>query len=252
MLLIPARNPSAWTGPTGNNTFLLTGAVPALIDAGVGAPEHLDDIAAALAGATLVSVLITHAHPDHASGLPALVARWPSVRVVRYPIVGSEPIAAGDTELRPVHTPGHAADHLCFFDVTAGDVYCGDLVRLGGTIVIPGSRGGNLRQYLDSLRAVRALAPRRLLPGHGAIISDPASVIDEYIRHRQKRERQVLDALRTGPSTPEEIAARVYARIAPGLLAAAADTVLAHLVYLEETGRAARSGNRWTAHTDTR
>ena len=27
-LLIPAGNPSAWTGPTGNNTYLLTGRVP--------------------------------------------------------------------------------------------------------------------------------------------------------------------------------------------------------------------------------
>ena len=36
MILLPAGNPSPWTGPTGNNTFLLPGAVPTLIDAGVG------------------------------------------------------------------------------------------------------------------------------------------------------------------------------------------------------------------------
>jgi glyoxylase-like metal-dependent hydrolase (beta-lactamase superfamily II) len=246
MLLIPARNPSAWTGPTGNNTFLLTGAVPTLVDAGVGSPEHVDDIAAALVGTPLASVLITHAHPDHASGVPALIARWPSVRVLQYPAIGSEPITAGDTVLRPVHTPGHARDHMCFVDISSSDVYCGDLVRLGGTIVIPASQGGNLRQYLDSLREVRALAPRRLLPGHGAVISDPASLIDEYLIHREERNRQVLDALQSGPSTPEEIAARIYAQLAPGLLAAAADTVLAHLVYLEETGRATRAGTRWT------
>jgi hypothetical protein len=29
MLVIPAGNPSEWTGPTGNNTYLLRGRVPA-------------------------------------------------------------------------------------------------------------------------------------------------------------------------------------------------------------------------------
>jgi glyoxylase-like metal-dependent hydrolase (beta-lactamase superfamily II) len=244
-LLIPARNASAWTGPTGNNTFLLTGAVPTLVDAGVGNPGHLDDLTAALDGAALASVLITHAHPDHASGIPAIVERWPSVRVMQYPAVGSAPIRAGDTELLPIHTPGHAPDHLCFLDTRTRDIYCGDLVRAGGTIVIPASRGGNLRQYLDSLRRVRALEPHRLLPGHGEIIDDPAAVLDEYIGHRDEREMQVLEALSAGLSTPEEIGARVYPGLASGLGAAAADTMLAHLVKLEEEGRAVRSGVGW-------
>ena len=32
-ILLPAHNASAWTGPTGNNTYLLPGRVPTLIDA---------------------------------------------------------------------------------------------------------------------------------------------------------------------------------------------------------------------------
>ena len=44
-LLVPAGNASAWTGPTGNNTWLLPGRVPALIDAGVGSPDHVDALA---------------------------------------------------------------------------------------------------------------------------------------------------------------------------------------------------------------
>ncbi len=249
-MLIRARNASPWTGPTGNNTFLLNGAVPTLVDAGVGDAGHLDEVAAALGGSALASVLITHAHPDHASGVPAIVARWPSARVVRYPGVGEAPIPAGDTELRPIHTPGHAPDHVCFLDLRTRDLYCGDLVRVGGTIVIPASRGGNLRQYLDSLRRVRALAPHRLLPGHGEIIDDPSAVIDEYIRHREEREAQVLDALSAGLSTPEDIIVRIYPGLASGLLAAAAETVLAHLIKLEETGRAAQEAGRWVLTAD--
>src|SRR4051812_27935463 len=149
MRLFAANNASPWTGPTGNNTYLLTGRTPALIDAGVGDPDHLDAIGSALAGQPLVAVLITHSHPDHIGGLGAIQRRWPSVAVCRF---GDSPdvIAAGDRHVRMIHTPGHSPDHVCFFDEEAGDIYCGDLVRTGGSIVIPASKGGNLRQYLQS------------------------------------------------------------------------------------------------------
>ena len=220
------------------------------MDAGTGHPDHVNEIAACLAGTNLDRVLLTHGHPDHASGVPAITMRWPTVEVLRYPHFGSAPIHAGDTELQPVHTPGHSPDHVCFFDPVSGDLYCGDLVRRGGSIVIPASRGGHVGQYLASLERVRALSPHRLLPAHGEIIDDPVTILDEYIAHRRMREQQVLDAMRAGRSTADEITAAVYAGLSPALAAAAADTVLAHLQYLEETGRATRDGVRW-AHIIT-
>jgi len=246
VIVLNAQNPSAWTGPTGNNTYLLPGRVPALVDAGVGHPAHLAAIAVALRGSELAVVLVTHGHQDHAGGLPAIAARWPGAQIVRSTESFGDLVSAGDSRLRLVPTPGHSPDHVCFFDEAEGDLYGGDLVRLEGTIVIPASRGGNLRQYLESLRRVRALAPRRLLPGHGPIIDDPARVIDLYIRHRQEREAQVIEALRNGLATPEAIAARLYGELPAAITAAAADTVLAHLVKLEEEAGAALTGGRWT------
>jgi thiazole synthase ThiGH ThiG subunit len=61
MLSIPAGNPSPWTGPEGNNTYLLTGAVPTLIDAGVGEPAHIEAVATALGGVALAQIRITPA-----------------------------------------------------------------------------------------------------------------------------------------------------------------------------------------------
>jgi len=244
MLLLHANNASSWTGPTGNNTYLLPGREAALIDAGVGDAAHLASLEAALAGQPLARVLLTHGHPDHASGLDAIVSRWPSADVVRFGTTRPT-VNAGDIGLRIVPTPGHAPDHLCFLDEAAGDVYCGDLVRLGGSIVIPASKGGDLRRYLDSLQRVRALAPKRLLPGHGPIVEDPASLIGEYLQHRAQREEEVMAALREGATTPEEIVRRVYRMLAPNLVAAAADSVLAHLVKLHEEGRAFVSDDGW-------
>src|SRR5437016_5766280 len=113
------------TGP-GNMTWLLRGAVPTLIDAGVGEPEHLADLDEALAGARLAQVLVTHSHTDHASGAAAIAQRMPHVRFFKMPwaeqdgrwdvrwepIRADQSIRAGDTVLRAVHTPGHAPDHL--------------------------------------------------------------------------------------------------------------------------------------------
>lgn len=247
MIPIPAGNPSEWTGPTGNNTYLFTGASPALIDAGVGYRAHLDAVEAALAGRALAIILLTHAHSDHVSGVPALLERWPEavVRPHSKPLHDNESVAAGDGSLLAIHTPGHAPDHFCFVDEERREVYCGDLLRAGGTIVIPASRGGDLRAYLDSLRRVRDLRPRRLWPGHGPVIDEPEALIAEYLAHRAQREIQILEALRRGRTTPGDVVADVYGKLPSALVAAAADSVLAHLRKLEQDGAAAFVEGRW-------
>jgi glyoxylase-like metal-dependent hydrolase (beta-lactamase superfamily II) len=249
-LLIPAGNPSLWTGPTGNNTYLLLGSNPTLIDAGIGLPDHVDAIARALAGRPLAAVLVTHGHVDHLSGAPALAARWPGVQVRRLgegdrPIVPDERIQAGDLTVRAVATPGHAPDHVSFFVEDTGDLFCGDLARRGGTVVIPASKGGDLVQYLDSLHRVRDLRPSRLLPGHGPIVTDPDRLIDEYLTHRAERDRQITAAVAAGRHALADIADQVYPILPDALRHAAEETVLAHLIKLRSEGRIVEREARW-------
>lgn len=250
MLSISAGNPSPWTGPDGNNTYLLTGAVPTLIDAGVGEPAHIEAVATALGGVALAQILITHSHSDHARGVPALTRQWPEASVRNLApdaCVDDESIAAGDTMLRALHTPGHAPDHFCFLDETTRDVFCGDLARRGGTIVIPASAGGNLVQYLASLRRIRALQPRRLLPGHGPVIDDAVRLIDEYVQHRVEREAQVLAGLRSGATSVDALVQRIYTNLHPTVVRAAADSLLAHLIKLRDEGQAVEQDGKWRA-----
>ena len=81
--LFPALNPSPMTG-AGNNTYLLDGAEPTLVDAGIGSPGHIEALAAALADRPLARVIVTHGHADHASGVPALRARWPGLDACKF------------------------------------------------------------------------------------------------------------------------------------------------------------------------
>jgi glyoxylase-like metal-dependent hydrolase (beta-lactamase superfamily II) len=244
MLVLHANNASPWTGPTGNNTYLLAGRLPALIDAGTGDEGHLQSLETALEGQPLVRVFITHSHPDHVGGLERIRERWPFVEVIRFGHQDNV-VEAGDTRVRVFHTPGHSPDHLCFLDEETRDLYCGDLARMGGSIVIPASKGGNLRQYLDSLRRMRVLGPKRLLPGHGPIVEDPGALIDDYLRHRQQREDEIVAALGDGLRTPEQMVPRIYGVLTPALEAAAADSVLAHLMKLHDERRAFVSDDGW-------
>jgi len=103
--------------------------------------------------------------------------------------------------------------------------------------VIPAKKGGDLRAYLESLRRVRDLRPRRLLPGHGPIVDDPIALIDEYLAHRAERERQIIAAIQDGAKTVEQIVASVYPGLSASLRGAAAETVEAHLKKLAADGK---------------
>lgn len=257
-IAVHAFNPGPMTG-AGNWTWLIPGRVPTLIDAGTGDPRHLDAVEDALAGAHLAQVLVTHAHVDHASGVVALAERFPGTRFFKMPwperdsrwpaawepIGDGQIIEAGDEQLRAVHTPGHAPDHLCFWHEESLTLFSGDLAVKGTTVYIPPNLRGDLADYLSSLERVRALKPARLLPGHGPIIDDPETVLLGYLEHRREREEEIVNALRSGDATPDALVPLIYRGLKENLFQVARETVLAHLLKLEREGRAGRRDHSW-------
>jgi glyoxylase-like metal-dependent hydrolase (beta-lactamase superfamily II) len=251
-----APNPSPLT-LEGTNTFVVaepgSGAV-VVIDPGPELEEHAQAVVRACARREVELVLLTHTHVDHAQGarsfagrvgapLAALAGGWPTAGAPD--LASGEPVAAGGLELRPLPTPGHAADHCCFELAAERAVFTGDHVLGRGTTVVEWP-GGDMADYLASLELLLERRPERLYPGHGPPVEDAVARVEAYLAHRRDREAQVLAALAAGDRTPAEVVARVYAEVDPALHPAAKLSVRAHLVKLVREGRvAAGDGERF-------
>jgi glyoxylase-like metal-dependent hydrolase (beta-lactamase superfamily II) len=246
-----APNPSMMTGP-GTNTYLFGREAVAVLDPGPLIRDHLDNIVRR-AGAPIRWILVTHTHPDHSPGARLLAEATGAELLGRPAPEGAQQDATfmptrilddGDRletdefVLEAVHTPGHASNHLCYLHAESNWLFTGDQVIDGSTVVI-NPPDGNMKQYIEALRRIRHLGCGALAPGHGEIIEDPIRAIDWIIDHRLQREAKVARALRENPGlTIRELVPHVYQDVREDLYRLAARSLLAHLIKLEEEGRA--------------
>ncbi|MGH2530133.1 MAG: MBL fold metallo-hydrolase [Actinomycetota bacterium] len=237
----------------GTNTWIVGDGPTVVIDPGPDDPGHVREVARE--AGPLAAFLLTHDHPDHAPGARALAAATGApVYAARPPEGGNrmadgQRIAARDLTLTAVATPGHSPDHVVYFEERHRSLFTGDAVLGRGTSVIDPPEG-DLTAYLRSLRRMGELSPRVIYPGHGPIVLDGPGKLEEYLEHRADREEQVLAALGAGLRTPEEIVPAIYGDHPVDLHDLAARSVLAHLLKLENEGRAERrtamGSVRWT------
>ena len=128
-------------------------------------------------------MVLTHRHRDHLGGVAHLRERFRGLRVGKM-IHRDSDLPEGVEDLRdgatiegdgvtlvPLHTPGHASDHLCYYLPEEKAVFTGDVVLSGSTTVIP-AEDGDLLDYLNSLKRLQELGVRRIYPAHGPVIED--------------------------------------------------------------------------------
>jgi glyoxylase-like metal-dependent hydrolase (beta-lactamase superfamily II) len=249
---IVAPNPGPFTGP-GTNTYLVGIDEVAVIDPGPDDKGHVDTIVGASMKERVRWVVLTHTHPDHAPATARLV-KATGAEVVAFAkrdkdgsgIVPDRLVGDGDTiegtefGLDVLHTPGHAPNHLCFFLEEERMLFTGDTVLEGTWSVVNPARGGDMTRYLASLERLKKLRLRWLAPGHGDAIIEPKARIDEYLKHRKQRERQILQHLQKhGETRVKDLVATLYGSqdLPEPLVEAAGWQVFAHLLKLKADGK---------------
>jgi glyoxylase-like metal-dependent hydrolase (beta-lactamase superfamily II) len=224
----------------GTNTWVLRGPGSdevVIVDPG---PENDEHVARVAEQGKVALVLISHRHEDHTGGIDKIVeltgAEVRSVgsgflRGLGGPLSDGEVIDAAGLRITVMATPGHTADSLSF--VLDDAVLTADTVLGRGTTVID-SADGSLGDYLESLRRLRGLGGRAVLPGHGPDLPDLATVAEMYLAHREERLNQVRDALHAlgGDATTHQIVEHVYTDVDEKLWDAAESSVQAQLDYL--------------------
>jgi glyoxylase-like metal-dependent hydrolase (beta-lactamase superfamily II) len=180
--------------------------------------------AARSAGAPIVRIVLTHYHDDHSGSIDALAEQLPDAelswsgrdaRILRgdTSVDPGEPhrkirpvkpraatadreLVAGDRvgSLEVVPAPGHTPGQIALLDTRDRTLIAGDAYStLGGVATtagpywrfpLPGIATWDRPLALESARALRALAPRRLAVGHGRTVDDPLAAMDAAIAKR--------------------------------------------------------------------
>lgn len=232
----------------GTRTYIVGRERVAVLDPGSDDPAHLDAVAGVVGDGIVTSILVTHDHPDHATGAGALAERLDCpVRSLRgRTLRDGQRIETDSGSLVAMATPGHTTDHVAFHWPAEAAVFCGDLMMGGYDTALVAPPEGRLGPYLASLERVRALGPEVIYPAHGPAFQNPDDAIGRYLRHRELRQRQVLDALRRGISDYDGLLDAVYGdAIAPELRRAAMAALKAYLEHLQGLGRVRRKGRGW-------
>jgi glyoxylase-like metal-dependent hydrolase (beta-lactamase superfamily II) len=224
----------------GTNTWVLRAPGSdemVIVDPGPEDDEHIAKVAEL---GKIPLVLISHKHEDHTGGIDEIRERTGAVvrsvgsgflRGLGGPLTDGEVIDAAGLRITVMATPGHTADSVSFLLDDA--VLTADTVLGRGTTVID-TEDGSLRDYMESLRRLRGLGSRVVLPGHGPDLPDLGAVADMYLAHRQERLDQVRGALRAlgDDASARQIVEHVYTDVDRKLWDAAEWSVQAQLDYL--------------------
>jgi glyoxylase-like metal-dependent hydrolase (beta-lactamase superfamily II) len=255
---LTAPNPGVMTGP-GTNSYLVGEAATGyiVIDPGPADADHLHRLWLA-AGGDIRMIICTHSHPDHSPGAQPLQA----LCAARPPILGlpSAPTARANSEFVPdralahgerlqlgqgesthsllvLHTPGHAANHVCLVLLEDGLLFSGDHILNGSTTVVD-PPDGDMNDYLASLDLLSAACAEHqiefILPAHGYVLDQASQAIARLRAHRLQREAKILRVMQADPQgTMDDWVAQAYDDVNPRIWPVAKRSLLAHVQRLE-------------------
>ena len=241
-----APNPSVYT-LEGTNTWVVGDGPTIVIDPGPDDPAHLEQVRD---GAGEVGGRARHPRPRgsrRGRGGVRGARRRAGVRMAAEGRDPARPTAGGSrcrgAELVAVHAPGHSADHVVFFEPTAGALFTGDTVARPRHELHRSAGGRPRRSTSRRCIACSSCVPRTIYPGHGPVrrrrggrCSAGTSTIAPSARSR------CSPGSRPATGRWRDLVARIYVDYPPEVHALAARSVTAHLLKLEREGRVRKRG----------
>ncbi|SDD26356.1 Glyoxylase, beta-lactamase superfamily II [Paenibacillus sp. UNCCL117] len=193
----------------------------------------------------LLALFLRHGLPDeltapmreHMDGFVPAVSPQPEVTVME----DGEDIPLGGRVYRAIHTPGHAAGHLCFYRAETKVMFCGDhvLPQISPNVSYLTERidANPLDSYLSSLEEMSRYEVNFAYPGHREPFSRFAERTGELIAHHEER-LEAMASLLAEPQTAYEVCQSMFGdRLSLHQLRFALAETLAHLIWLQEAGR---------------
>ncbi len=281
---LTAPNPGFMTGP-GTNSYVVGDPASGhiVIDPGPDDAPHIERLWRATGG-SIQAIDSTHSHPDHSPGAPRLQALCVAAGLDKPPILGlpsaptsrensrftpERPLADGEQlvligqsgdatvshTLEVIHTPGHAANHLCLLLLEDGLLFTGDHILNGSTTVID-PPDGSMSAYLESLDKLaercRQHGVEFILPAHGYVLGDlrastdnpgapveggALAAIAHLKAHRLQREAKVARAMQAAPEgTADDWVRLAYDDVPERLWPVAKRSLMAHVERLQSLG----------------
>ncbi len=259
---VVARNPGPFTFH-GTGTYILGRGRVAVVDPGPVDEKHLRAILAATRGEVITHILVTHTHRDHSPGCrplrgycdaktygfgphgagqldrDAAMGKGADLDFEPDVLVGNgEIIQGGDWSIECVHTPGHTSNHMCFQVREEKALLTGDHIMAWSTSVIS-PPDGDMGAYVNSLSRLLERNDEIYWPAHGGAIENPKPFVKAFIRHRERREQQILACIRAGKTDIARMVPAMYEHLPPAMFPAASRSVYAALVFLVEKGELA-------------
>ncbi|MDH3306315.1 MAG: MBL fold metallo-hydrolase [Acidimicrobiia bacterium] len=169
-----------------------------------------------------------------------------------HPVSDGDRIALGpDRYLEVLYTPGHQRNHICLIDSRTGVLYSGDhvLPRISPFVPYSGPESDHLDDYLSSIDRIERGRHTLTHPAHGPEIERGSERAHQIRLHHERRLESMLELLDERPTTAWRVMESTFR---PNLnflqQRLAFQETLAHLHYLDNTGRLRRGIDRGTIH----
>ncbi len=237
---------------TTNSTLIKTKNGFILIDAGA---KNYNEFNQVITNFPILAIIITHHHRDHWDALNIVEQEFPNIKlyahllaidriktnletvpIIKFPFEFS----IDEHKITIIHTPGHTDDSISIIDKTSGVIVAGDhVVGYGSAVLDP--KYGDMMQYMQTtdllIDVAETINAKLIIPSHGAPVESVIPLLKNYKKHREQREKEILDAYQNGAHTTEDIVKLVYRDVPIKMWKYAVHNIELHLNKLKKDGK---------------